>query len=225
MTYHCVCKEIYDPVDDIQHYCDDCGTWYHSKCCKSIARAVPRPQDMKDKIYRMPIMRGVLGSLNNEWRISGNGWHSMELVRGSHKKKKFPDNWEDQLSDDFMTIMEHASFTYCTVSTVGSQFWKIYTPRWPINFKTNIEKYFFFNVTCYVPNLWSKQYSTMTAPPVATVPFDKYSLFLFTFVVCMCQSLQCKMILILFWETEAGLWLSDVERSRETLRDPARLWD
>ena len=111
MTYHCICKKIYDPVEDSHRYCEDCGKWYHVECCKSIARAFPRPLDMKDKIYHMPVMHGVLGSANNEWRVSGSGWHK-ELVRGWHKAKSFPDNWEDQLGDDFMTIMEHASFTY-----------------------------------------------------------------------------------------------------------------
>jgi hypothetical protein len=81
------------------------------QCCESIERAFPREQDIKDKIYRMPIMRGALGSWNNEWRISGTGWH-LELVRAWREEERFPDNWEDQLGDDFMTIMEHASFTY-----------------------------------------------------------------------------------------------------------------
>jgi len=40
-----------------------------------------------------------------------NRWHK-ELVRTWHEAKSFLDNWEDQLGDDFMMIMEHASFTY-----------------------------------------------------------------------------------------------------------------
>ena len=111
MTYHCVCKELYNPVDDVQRFCDDCGTWYHIQCCKSIERAFPMEQDMKEKIYRMPIMRGALGSFNKEWRISRSRWH-MELVSAWLEDESFPDNWEDQLGDDFMTVMEHASFTY-----------------------------------------------------------------------------------------------------------------
>jgi hypothetical protein len=111
VTYHCICKKIYDPVNDVQRYCKDCGKWYHIECCKLIAEGFPMPLDMKDKIYRMPIMRGALGSVNDEWRISGTGWHK-ELVRTWHEAESFPDNWEDQLGDDFMTIMEHASFIY-----------------------------------------------------------------------------------------------------------------
>ena len=72
VTYQCTCKKIYDPVNDIQRYCEDCRKWYDIECCKSIAEAFPRPLDIKEKIYRMPIMRGALGSVNDEWRVSGS---------------------------------------------------------------------------------------------------------------------------------------------------------
>ena len=70
-----------------------------------------RPLGIKKKLYKMPIMREALGSANKEWRISGNGGHK-EMVRGWCKAKSFPDDWEDQLGNDFMTTMEYASFTY-----------------------------------------------------------------------------------------------------------------
>jgi len=111
MTYHCICEAIYDPVKDVQRYCEECEKWYHIECCKSIAGVVHRLRGMKEKLCEMPIMRGALSSANNEWRISGNGWHK-EIVRGWHETNSFPDDWKDQLGGDFMTTMQYASFTY-----------------------------------------------------------------------------------------------------------------
>ena len=111
MTYHCCCKTFYDPVVDVQRYCEECATWYHIDCCKPLSGVVRLPRDIKQKIYQMPIMRGALGSANNEWMISGNGQHK-EAARGWARARNFPDNWEDQLGGDFMTFVEYASFTY-----------------------------------------------------------------------------------------------------------------
>jgi len=111
MTFHCCCRSFYDPVQDVQRYCERCKKWFNIGCCKSIAGAVHRPPGLKEKLHDMPIMRGALGSMNKEWRISGNGWHR-EMVRDWRRANRFPDNWEDQLGGDFITTFEYASFTY-----------------------------------------------------------------------------------------------------------------
>lgn len=113
MKTHCICNSIYSPEDDIQRYCLTCNKWYDVDCIKhkkilNFRESVG--QDAAEKIASMPILRGALGSSEDQWRICGAG-RKIEKVKEWENKGDFPEDWEEKLGESFVIYACNTSFS------------------------------------------------------------------------------------------------------------------
>ncbi|KAK7447725.1 hypothetical protein VKT23_013981 [Stygiomarasmius scandens] len=91
------CSKMYNPRNDIQHFCPICERWYHTDCLES-AQNSPcsgltisddhRDDERLKKLAHAPIVRGC--QYPDDWRTVGNGLMAQRIRRWAQSEDELP---------------------------------------------------------------------------------------------------------------------------------------
>ncbi|KIM37243.1 hypothetical protein M413DRAFT_30978 [Hebeloma cylindrosporum] len=113
---HCICVQWYSPELDVQRFCYDCDKWFHIKCLTDPQPSEGETVPLQEKIANMPVVRGALGKVNDEWRVAGSG-RKIQRVKIWKEAGVFPEDWAKELGDSFITYVKRTTFSFYACAT------------------------------------------------------------------------------------------------------------